>query len=297
MDINSNTLKGIYTGLSTAFNMRFSAVPTYYSSVAMTVPSTTAMNEYPRLDDLPGMREWIGDRIVHDLSGQTYIIRNREFEKTVSIKRSQIEDDQIGIFTPVAGQIGQDAAEFPDQLVFPLMKKAETVKCYDGQYFFDTDHPGYDENGAATVVSNFTDGAGPAWYLIDDTQVMKPFVFQSRKKFVLTAMQNPDDPNVFYQGKFVWGVDGRCNAGLGLWQLAYKSKATLNAANYALARTAMQSIRKRSGEVINIRPTKLVVPPALEGVARSILNAELVNGGDSNIWAKTAEVLNIPYLG
>jgi phage major head subunit gpT-like protein len=296
LDINSNTLRGIYTGLSTAYNARFTSVQSFYETVAMVVPSTTAMNEYPRLDDLPGFREWIGDRVVYDLSAQTYVIRNKEFEKTISIKRSQIEDDQIGIFTPVAGQIGQDAAEFPDQLVFPVMKKADTIKCYDGQYFYDTDHPGYDENGGATVVSNFTDGAGPAWYLLDDTQVMKPFVFQSRKKFTLTAMQNPDDPNVFYQGKFVWGSDGRCNAGLGLWQLSYKSKTTLNAANYAAARAAMSTIRKRDGSVLNIRPTKLCVPPSLEGVARQIINAELVNGGESNIWAKTAEVIVIPYL-
>lgn len=117
MDINANTLRGIYTALSTAYNVRFDAIAALYNTVAMTVPSTTAMNEYPRMDDLPGFREWIGDRLVHDLSAQTYIVRNREFEKTISIKRSQIEDDQIGIFTPVAGQMGQDAAQFPDSLV------------------------------------------------------------------------------------------------------------------------------------------------------------------------------------
>ncbi|PDT05708.1 hypothetical protein CO666_03640 [Rhizobium chutanense] len=296
MDINANTLRGIYTGLSTAYNGRFDSVQTYYSTVAMTVPSTTAMNEYPRLDDLPGFREWFGDRVVHDLSAQTYIIRNREFEKTISIKRSQIEDDQIGIFAPVAAQMGQDAAEFPDQLVFPLMKKAETVKCYDGQYFFDGDHPGYDENGGANIASNFADGAGPAWYLIDDSQFMKPFVYQPRKKFTLTPMQNPDDPNVFYQGKFVWGVDGRCNAGLGLWQLAYKSKATLNEANFTAAYTAMTTIRRRDGSVLNIRPKKILVPPALRMTAKKLLEAELVNGGESNVLAKSIEVIDIPYL-
>lgn len=296
MDINASTLRAVFTGLSTAFNARFTSIQTFYSTVAMTVPSTTAQNEYPRLDDLPGFREWFGDRIVYDLSAQVYTIRNREFEKTIAIKRSQFEDDSIGIFTPVAGQIGQDAAEFPDLLVFPLMKKADTVVCYDGQYFYDTDHPGYDENGGATIVSNFTDGAGPAWYLVDDTQVMKPFVYQTRKPFTLTPLQSPDDPNVVYQGKFIWASDGRCNAGLGLWQLSYKSKATLNAANFQAARAAMQSIRRRDGSVLNIRPVKLLVPPSLEGLARQLVEAELVNGGESNIWAKTAQVVVIPYL-
>ena len=296
MDINASTLRSIYTGLSTAFNQRLAATATFYGTIAMTVNSVTAMNEYPRMDDMPGIREWVGDRVVHDLSAQTYQIRNRTFEGTIGIKRDQIEDDQIGLFTPVAAQLGQDAAAFPDQLVFPLLKAAATTRCYDGQYFFDTDHPGFDENGGVTSVANFQDGAGPAWYLIDDSQVMKPMVFQSRRLFKLVAKDQESDDNLFWKNQFLWGVDGRCNAGFGLWQLAFMSKATLNAANYAAARTAISTIRKRNGQVIGIRPTKLIVPPQLEGTARQILNAELINGGDSNIWAKTAEVVVIPHL-
>lgn len=296
MDINASTLRAIYTGLSTAFNQRFASISPLYQMVAMTVPSTTAMNEYPRLDDLPGFREWIGDRVVHDLGAQTYIIRNKTFEKTIAIKRDQIEDDQLGIFTPVAGQMGQDAAEFPDLLCWPLFKAGETLKCYDGQYFFDTDHPGYNEQGNAISVANFTDGAGPAWYLVDDAQVMKPLVYQTRRAFTLTPLQSPDDPNVFYQGKFVWGVDGRSNAGLGLWQTAYKSKATLNEANLSAALTAMSTIRRRSGQVLNISAKKLLVPPALEITARKLVEAELTNGGETNVMARMVQVVKVPYL-
>ncbi|MBD8554913.1 Mu-like prophage major head subunit gpT family protein [Rhizobium sp. CFBP 8762] len=296
MDINSSTLRGIYTGLSTAFNVRLASTQTYYNTVAMTVSSTTAMNEYPRLDDLPGIREWVGERLVHRLSAQTYEIRNREFEKTIAVKRAQIEDDQIGIFSPVASQIGQDAAEFPDRLVFPLLKKGNVTACYDGQYFFDTDHPGFNEAGSTVSVSNFTPGNGPAWYLIDDTQVLKPIVYQTRKPFKLVSFQDEKDESVWRRGEFEWGVDGRCNAGFGMWQLAHMSKAALTPDNYAAARTAMSTIRKRDGAAINIRPTKLLVPPALAGIARTIVNAELVGGGNTNIWAKSAEVVEIPYL-
>ncbi len=296
MDINASTLRSIYTGLSTAFNAQLAATTTFYGQVAMTVNSVTAMNEYPRLDDLPGIREWVGDRVIHDLSAQTYQIRNREFEGTVAIKRSQIEDDQLGIFTPVAAQLGQSAAAFPDELVFPLLKQGANTLCYDGQNFFDTDHPGFDENGGVTSVSNYQAGAGPAWYLIDDTQVIKPMVFQSRKLFKLVPMDKETDENVFFRGKYIWGVDGRCNAGFGLWQLAFMSKATLDAANFEAARTAMSTIRKRNGQTLTIRPVKLIVPPALEGAARRLLEAELINGGDTNVWAKTAKVEVIPHL-
>ncbi|TIY01995.1 MAG: hypothetical protein E5V22_19640, partial [Mesorhizobium sp.] len=225
MDINASTLRSVYTGLSTAFNARLETTTTLYKTVAMDVPSSTAMNEYPRMDDLPGIREWVGDRLVHDLSAQTYIVRNKEFEGTIGVKRSSIEDDQFGFYTTIASQMGQDAAEFPDQLVWPLWKAGDATLCYDGQNFFDTDHPGFDENGAEISVSNFTAGAGPAWYLVDDTRVIKPMVFQKRKPFKLVPMDRETDTNVFMKGQFMYGVDGRCNAGFGLWQLAHMSKA------------------------------------------------------------------------
>ena len=41
--------------------------------------------------------------------------------------------------------------------------------CYDGQNFFDTDHP-VGEQGSQETVSNVQTGAGPAWYLLDTTR-------------------------------------------------------------------------------------------------------------------------------
>ncbi len=296
MDINADTLRALHTGVSLAFNERFSTVESYYTDVCMTVPSTTAMNEYPRMDDVPGFREWIGDRVVHDLSASTYIVRNREFEKTIGVRRSQIEDDQYGFLTSHAAQLGQDAAEFPDSLVWPLWKAGATTIGYDGQYYFDTDHLGYNEAGAEISVSNYQAGGGPAWYLIDDTKVMKPMVWQRRKPFALTAKDRANDDNVFMKGKFLWGVDGRCNAGFGLWQLAYMSKATLNAENYEAARIALSTLRRRDGTPLNIKGTKLIVPPQLEGAGLSLLQSQLINGGESNKWANSAKLLKVPWL-
>lgn len=296
MDINVSTLRGIYTSLSTAFNTRYTTIAPLYSTVAMTVPSTTAMNEYPRLDDLPGIREWIGERLVHRLGAQTYTIKNRDFEKTVAILRKSIEDDQIGIYAPVAGQFGQDAAAFPDTLVWPLLAAGDTTLCYDGQYFFDTDHPGYDASGALISVSNFQSGASPAWYLVDDRQVIKPIIYQTRKPFKFVQYFDEKDPNVFWRNEFIMGTDGRSNAGFGLWHCAYKSKATLNETNFNAARAAMQALRKRDGQIINISPTKILVPPSLGPTARKLLNAELINGGESNTLKGLVEVVEIPYL-
>lgn len=296
MDVNPQNLRSIYTGLSTAFNARFASTTALYGRVAMDATSTTGKNEYPRLDDLPGFREWIGDRQVHDVSASMFEIVNRDFEKTIGIDRNKIEDDSFGIFTPIAAQMGQDAKAFPDLLTFGLMKKGATTLCFDGQYFFDVDHPSYNSDGQEISASNMQAGANPAWYLVDDSQVLKPLVYQKRKEYKFVSMTRPEDPNVFHQKKFVYGVDGRSNVGFGMWQTAFMSKAELNTANFESARAAFQTRFKRSGEAIVLNPRLLVVPPALEGAARRVVGAALIAGGETNVWAGTAEILVVPHL-
>ena len=50
----------------------------------------------------PGMREWIGDREVQNLSGSDYTIKNKSWELTFGIPREAVEDDKIGSTTPAS---------------------------------------------------------------------------------------------------------------------------------------------------------------------------------------------------
>jgi phage major head subunit gpT-like protein len=70
----------------------------------------------------------------------------------------------------------------------------------------------------------------------------------------------------------------------------------LNAANFATTRAAMSAYTGADGEVMGVNPNLLIVPPQLEGAARTILNAELSGGGDTNIWRNSAELLVVPQL-
>jgi Mu-like prophage major head subunit gpT len=297
MLINQSTIRALYTGFSTAFQGSFSAVRPMYERVATTVPSTTAENEYGWLGQMPRFREWIGDRVVNSISAHGYTVRNRPFELTVGVKRDHIEDDNVGIYTPLFQELGRAAASFPDEQVFPLLKAGWATLCYDGQNFFDTDHPVINEAGVEVSVSNSGGGAGTPWYLLDTTRALKPVIYQSRKKFDrLVRKDQETDDNVFNRAEFVYGVDGRCNVGFGFWQMAWGSKQTLDAAAYEAARAAMGAFTADNGRPLGISPNLLVVPPSLEGAGRRILQSQLVNGGESNPWAGTAELLVVPWL-
>jgi phage major head subunit gpT-like protein len=70
MIINSGTLNTLCTGFSTAFQGGFGATPSFYQRVAQVVPSTSRQNEYGWLGQIPRVREWIGDRVVQNISAR-----------------------------------------------------------------------------------------------------------------------------------------------------------------------------------------------------------------------------------
>src|SRR5690606_13198076 len=115
---------------------------------------------------------------VHD-----FTIKNRTFENTVGVPREAIEDDTFGVFSPLMAQLGQDAANHPAELVYALLAAGFSAKCYDGQFFFDTDHPVINAAGTEASVSNFGGGSGTAWYLFDTSRVMKPLILQRRRNY------------------------------------------------------------------------------------------------------------------
>lgn len=140
MIVNPQTLRGIYVGFNTLFNKALTTVTPLYTEVATVTPSTTDAETYAWLGDIPGMREWIGDREVQNLSASDYTIKNKDFELTVGIDRNAIEDDKIGLYNTSVEMLGHSAAMHPDKLVFELLKKGFTERCFDGMAFFSDEH-------------------------------------------------------------------------------------------------------------------------------------------------------------
>ena len=104
------------------------------------------------------------------------------------------------------------------------------------------------------------------------------------------------DDNVFSRNEFVWGADGRGNAGLGLWQLAYASKQTLDVQSYADARASHQSLRGDNGKPLAIRSAELWVPPNLEQAALEVVQAERLANGATNVMRGLSKVVVCPWL-
>ncbi|GAB6968858.1 hypothetical protein JCM25156A_28960 [Komagataeibacter kakiaceti JCM 25156] len=141
MEINAGNINALTTRITWRSTAPVGRRPDL-SEVSMVIPSTSGSNFYPRLAELPGLREWKGSRVVHRLSvgGRMQII-NRKFEETLSISRDDLDDDDYGMLMPVVEELGSDAGSLPDKLVYEQLGKGRTELCMDGQPYFDKDHP------------------------------------------------------------------------------------------------------------------------------------------------------------
>jgi phage major head subunit gpT-like protein len=296
MIVNAQTLAALRVGFKTEFQNAFDAVEKQKDRVAKTVRSTTALNTYGWLKDISGLREWIGPRVIDNMSEASYTLVNKHFEKTVSVNRNHIEDDNLGMYSDGFTMMGDGAARLPEELVFGLLKAGFNTNCFDGQFFFDTDHPIMLADGTMGTYANTDGGSGAPWFLLCTKRPLKPIIYQERKAPNFVARDKETDENVFDRNEFVYGVDMRCNVGFGLPQLAWGSKQTLNATNYATARAAIINMKGDGGKPLGLIPDLLVVGGALEGAAKGIVQSQLVNGGESNVWAGTAEVMVCSYL-
>lgn len=296
MIINKTNLNALFTAIKTAFTKGLKDTKTYWEKVATPVPSTTKEEKYAWLGEFPRMREWLGDRQIKSLAAHDYSVKNKKFEASIAIPRDDIDDDSYGVFTPLYEEMGYGAATHPDELVFGLLAAGFTNTCYDGQNFFDTDHPVGNEEIGESSVSNMQAGVGKPWFLLDVNRPLKPIIFQRRRDYAIKAMTKDDDEASFMRDEYRYGVDARVNAGFGLWQLAFGSKDTLNADNFDAAIASMMTQKSDEGRPLGVNPSLLVVGASNRAKAKAVIEKENLANGESNTNYKAVEILVVPWL-
>lgn len=167
MEITPSVLRAMRADFNKSFMNAYGSTPVYYPELCTTIPSTTAQNNYGWMADLPNMREWLGERVMQNLVTHSYTLENKEWELSFSVPRKDIADDNLGQYAEIAAAHGEAARKHPDQLFTTLLTTGHTNTCFDGQYFFDTDHPvalrgpstdtysNYESSGRALSAANF----------------------------------------------------------------------------------------------------------------------------------------------
>lgn len=296
MEISAAALQAVYTAVKTAFAQGRTSYTPMWEKIATLVPSTTAQEDYHWLGEFSRLREWIGERQINKAKMHGYTIKNKKFEGTEGIRSEYIEDDTFGVLMPKFQDMGYAAATHPDELIFQMLASGFTNLCYDGQPFFDTDHPGF-KDGAEVSVSNMQAGAGAPWFLLDTRRPLKPLIFQRRRDYRLLAKTDAgNSDHVFMTDEYLYGVDARVNAGFGFWQQAFGSKADLDETNFNDAWAAMGAFQSDKERPLGIMPNMLVVGPSNRAKAKAVVEAEHKAAGASNTNYKAVEVMIVPWL-
>lgn len=292
MEINQQNLRSIYTAVNTAFNSGRGSYQQLYQQIATVVPSNNLTEDYSWIGEFARFREWVGERDVKKMSANRYTLTNIKFEATEGIPAEYVEDDNYGLLMPKFQDMGYAAATHPDELTFGLISQGFERQCYDGQNFFDADHPVGDAS-----VSNMQAGSGAPWFLLDTRRPLKPLIFQNRREYRLQQKNDPaTSDRVFMTDQLLFGVDARVAVGFGFWQQAFGSKAELVEDNFNDAIATMMGFKSEQGRKLGINPNLLVVGPKNRAAAKRVVDAENKIHGESNINYRAVDVLVVPWL-
>jgi len=77
--------------------------------------------------------------------------------------------------------------------------------------------------GTAELVVDARLVSDDAWFLIDATKPVMPFIYQEREAPNFVQQTDPQSDDVFSRKKFKFGAEARAAGGYGFWQLAYGS--------------------------------------------------------------------------
>ena len=154
MLITPSNINFIFYGLDLRFQKAYQQAPTYWDKFAEKVTSTTDTQYYAWTDRIPKMREFLGERQVQNVIAQLQAVKNKTYELTIGMKRTTIEDDQFNLYGGTPESMAYEAARWPDDIMLTAVTSGQTALGFDGQPFFNANHPTDSANPATAVQSN-----------------------------------------------------------------------------------------------------------------------------------------------
>jgi phage major head subunit gpT-like protein len=303
MIITTTVLQNLQTVLRGEFKLHLQSLETgsFHKIAASLITSNSKSNTYGWIGNFPKLREWVGDRVFEDIKKSSYVIENKKYEATLNVERVDIEDDNLGMCPAMAKAMADEYDAFLNRNLAALLKDGFSTACFDGKNFFD-EHQVFekaDGTGEASGVSNIfgkPESKGAPWFLLSLSGSLKPLIIQQRILPEFEHVTDTKNDTVFIKDQYLYGIRYRGSFGYGFWQQAVASKEDLTAANYEAARLMMRQFKRDGGDPLGIVPTHLVVDAVNEKAARKILEAQLAEGGGSNINYHTAELIVSPWL-
>lgn len=125
----------------------------YIPGITNLFESNQESETYKWLGMAPQMREWVGGRQAKGFRENGITIFNKTFEGTMEVLLDEIRRDKTGQVMLRVRELAQRTNAHWAKLVTALLIAGESAVCYDGQYFFDTDHSEGDSGSQSNDIS------------------------------------------------------------------------------------------------------------------------------------------------
>lgn len=112
----------------------------WLNAVSNLFNSDQASETYNFLGQSPAMREWVGGRQAKGFSGQGLTIVNKHYEATIEVAKRDARRDKTSQIEARIQEFADRATTHWASLVSTAILAGTSTVCYDGQYYFDTDH-------------------------------------------------------------------------------------------------------------------------------------------------------------
>lgn len=117
-----------------------SAENDWAAQAAHQVDSDQASEKYVLAHRPPAARIWKGPRLLGELGTEEFEIKNEHYESSIQIPMEWIRRDKTGQIDMEIQGLAARMMQNRENLMAQLLIKGDSQTCFDGQYFFDTDH-------------------------------------------------------------------------------------------------------------------------------------------------------------
>ena len=163
MDINYENMEAFRQDLETGFTEGFNVpLGNTLRAIAKELKSKSSQSVHGWINQIPQVREWLGDRVVNNIQSNKLTIVNRKFESTFEVDRTEIEDDEHGLYGDLARDAGVDAKDFPDEILTEALLRGQTDLWADDVAVF-SDSRTYGDNTIDNLTTTSFDEDGDAF--------------------------------------------------------------------------------------------------------------------------------------
>lgn len=110
------------------------------SGMVFEVESNSPSEEHGWLGAVPGLSRWTGAGDERELREESFTIVNDEYVTDIPVIDKFFRRDKWGQIDAKAQQLIARAGTFYNSQVSSLINLGHSTACYDGQFFYDTDH-------------------------------------------------------------------------------------------------------------------------------------------------------------